>query len=112
MSVQAVFRNSKILCREGTTAGRVTFARTDRTRVGPCAQLRTTTPQRHVDHATLERVVNDLLDVPGNRSFRDTIEMLRRELGAPEPSTQPSAEPAKRGAGDDSPRRRRIIRRD
>ena len=28
----------------------------------------------------LEKVVNELLDVPGNRSFRDEIEILAREL--------------------------------
>ena len=33
----------------------------------------------HVDAATLEKVVNELLDVPGNRSFRDAIEELARE---------------------------------
>jgi len=36
--------------------------------------------RRHVDAATLEKVVNELLDVPCNRSFRDAIEELAREL--------------------------------
>ena len=36
--------------------------------------------RRHVDAATLERVVNQLLDIPGNRDFRATIEALVREL--------------------------------
>ena len=36
--------------------------------------------RRHVDAATLEKVVNELLDVPGNRDFRDEIEILAREL--------------------------------
>jgi hypothetical protein len=36
--------------------------------------------RRHVDEATLEKIINELLDVPGNKSFRDTIEMLAREL--------------------------------
>jgi hypothetical protein len=36
--------------------------------------------RRHVDQATLEKMINELLDVPGNKSFRDTIEMLAREL--------------------------------
>jgi hypothetical protein len=36
--------------------------------------------RRHVDAATLEKIVNELLDVPGNRSFRDAIEALAREL--------------------------------
>ena len=36
--------------------------------------------RRHVDAATLEKIVNELLDVPGNRSFWETIEALAREL--------------------------------
>jgi hypothetical protein len=36
--------------------------------------------RHHVDAATLEKIVNELLDVPGNRSFRDAIEALAREL--------------------------------
>ena len=36
--------------------------------------------RHHVDAATLEKIVNELLDVPGNRSFRDVIEALAREL--------------------------------
>ena len=36
--------------------------------------------RRHVDAAALEQIVNELLDVPGNRSFRDSIEQLAREL--------------------------------
>jgi hypothetical protein len=36
--------------------------------------------RRHIDAATLEKVVNELLDVPGNRSFREAIEALAREL--------------------------------
>jgi hypothetical protein len=36
--------------------------------------------RRHVDAATLEKVVNELLDVPGNRSFREAMEALAREL--------------------------------
>jgi len=34
----------------------------------------------HVDAATLEKIVNELLEVPGNKSFRDAIEALAREL--------------------------------
>ena len=34
----------------------------------------------HVDAATLEKIVNELLGVPGNKSFRDAIEALAREL--------------------------------
>jgi len=36
--------------------------------------------RHHVDAATLEKIVNELLDVPGNRSFREAIEALAREL--------------------------------
>ena len=36
--------------------------------------------RHHVDAATLENIVNELLDVPGNRSFREAIEELAREL--------------------------------
>src|SRR5207302_9316036 len=36
--------------------------------------------RRHVDAATLEKVVNELLDIPGNRDFRSAIEELAREL--------------------------------
>ena len=36
--------------------------------------------RHHVDTATLEKVVNELLDVPGNRDFRNAIEELAREL--------------------------------
>ena len=39
--------------------------------------------RRHVDAATLETIVNELLDVPGNRSFREAIEALARELIRP-----------------------------
>ena len=36
--------------------------------------------RRHVDTATLKKVLNELLDVPGNRDFRDAIEILACEL--------------------------------
>jgi len=36
--------------------------------------------RRDVDAATLENVVNELLDVRGNRDFREAIEELAREL--------------------------------
>ena len=36
--------------------------------------------RRHVDAATLEKIVNELLDVRGNRDFREAIEELPREL--------------------------------
>ena len=32
--------------------------------------------RRHVDQATLEKIVEDLQEVPGDKRFRDTIEML------------------------------------
>jgi hypothetical protein len=38
--------------------------------------------RRHVDTATLEKVVNELLDVPGNRDFRNAVEALARERGS------------------------------
>jgi hypothetical protein len=41
--------------------------------------------RRHVDASTLEEVINDLLDVPGNRSFREAIEALAREFELKEP---------------------------
>ena len=34
----------------------------------------------HVDEETLEKVVNELLDVRGNRDFREAVEELAREL--------------------------------
>jgi hypothetical protein len=36
--------------------------------------------RHHVDAATLEKVVNELLDVPGDRSFREQMQTLAREL--------------------------------
>jgi hypothetical protein len=36
--------------------------------------------RRHVDQQTLEKVINDLLDVPGDKSFRDTVEKLAHAL--------------------------------
>ena len=36
--------------------------------------------RRHVDQQTLEKVINDLLDVPGDKSFRDTVEKLAHDL--------------------------------
>ena len=32
--------------------------------------------QNHVDEATLEKIMDELLDVPGNESFRETIQKL------------------------------------
>ena len=39
--------------------------------------------RRHVDREALERVINDLLDVPGNKTFRDMVEKLAYELSKP-----------------------------
>jgi hypothetical protein len=36
--------------------------------------------RRHVEKRTLERIVNDLLDVPGDKSFREAIEQIAHEL--------------------------------
>jgi len=36
--------------------------------------------RRHVDAAILEKVVNEILDVPSNRSFREASEALARKL--------------------------------
>jgi hypothetical protein len=36
--------------------------------------------ERHVDRKTLRAIVQDLLEVPGNQSFRDTISKLARGL--------------------------------
>ena len=32
--------------------------------------------RKHVDEATLEKIMDELLDVPGNESFRETIQKL------------------------------------
>ena len=42
--------------------------------------------RRHVDQQTLEKVINDLLDVRGDKSFRDTVEKLAHAL-----TTSPAA---------------------
>jgi hypothetical protein len=36
--------------------------------------------RHHVDAPTLEKIVNELLEVRGNRDFREAIEELAREL--------------------------------
>jgi hypothetical protein len=38
--------------------------------------------QRYVDPRTLLRIADDLLDIPGNKSFRDTVEALRHSARA------------------------------
>jgi hypothetical protein len=35
---------------------------------------------RHVDRQTIEKIVDELLDIPGNASFRETIRRLADEL--------------------------------
>ena len=37
---------------------------------------------KHVDQASLQKVVDDLLDIRGDKSFRDVIATLARELKA------------------------------
>jgi len=32
--------------------------------------------RKHLDQATLEKIMDELLDVPGNESFRETIQKL------------------------------------
>ena len=36
---------------------------------------------RHVDRPTVKRIVEDLMSVSGNKSFRDTIERMYNSLG-------------------------------
>ena len=36
--------------------------------------------RKHVDRTILEKVIEELQDVPGNKSFRDAIERLCHEL--------------------------------
>ena len=36
--------------------------------------------RNHVDRATLQKVIEDLQDVPGSKSFRDAIERLSHEV--------------------------------
>jgi hypothetical protein len=47
------------------------MAASDQTIRGVLAVIR-----KHVDQATLEKIMEELLDVPGNESFRETIEKL------------------------------------
>ena len=37
---------------------------------------------KHVDQESLQKVVDNLLDIRGDKSFRDTIATLARELKA------------------------------
>ena len=36
--------------------------------------------RKHVDRATLGKIIDDLQDVPGNKIFREAIERLSYEL--------------------------------
>ena len=36
--------------------------------------------RKHFDRATLDQIIEDLQDVPGDKTFRDAIERLCREL--------------------------------
>jgi hypothetical protein len=36
--------------------------------------------RRHIDRAALGQIIEDLPDVPGNKTFRDAIERLSYEL--------------------------------
>jgi len=38
--------------------------------------------RQNVDQKTLEKVIDDLLDIRGDKNFRDTIATLTRELEA------------------------------
>ena len=38
--------------------------------------------RKHLDQQTLQKVVDDLLDIRGDKSFRDVIATLARELAA------------------------------
>src|SRR5436190_18426505 len=61
-------RSVSILKQLGRITGRVT-----------CRCLFTVL-RKHVDRATLQKVIEDLQDVPGSKSFRDAIERLSHEL--------------------------------
>ena len=37
--------------------------------------------RKHVDQSTLDRIVEELFEVPGNKSFRNIVEFIARELG-------------------------------
>ena len=36
--------------------------------------------RKHVDQATLERMVEELIDVPGNKNFRDLVQVIADEV--------------------------------
>lgn len=33
---------------------------------------------RHIDEATFQKIMKELKDIPGNKSFRDTIERMEQ----------------------------------
>jgi len=39
--------------------------------------------RRHVDHANLEKIINELLEVRGDKSFRELIQRLADEFARP-----------------------------
>jgi hypothetical protein len=36
--------------------------------------------RKHVDRDTITKLCRDLIEIPGNKSFRDTIEILVKKL--------------------------------
>jgi hypothetical protein len=36
--------------------------------------------RKHVDQSTLDRIIEELLDLRGDKKFRDTVEFIAREL--------------------------------
>ena len=36
--------------------------------------------RKHLDARTIKKVVDDLLEVPGNKSFRDSVQLLADKL--------------------------------
>jgi hypothetical protein len=75
--------------------------------------------RKHVDQKTLEKVVDDLLEIRGDKSFRDMIGTLARELKArseellgllPEHDDQPRAQKEERAPPDQRHRRASCLR--
>ena len=56
--------------------------------------------RRHIDRETLQLIIDDLLDVPGNKSFRDRIETLAHELLKTQTKTEPSLSALTSMSGD------------
>jgi hypothetical protein len=36
--------------------------------------------RKHVDQSTLDRIAEELLDLRGDKKFRDTVEIIAREI--------------------------------